>query len=242
MRVALIPTLAALVVASATASLGNWQMRRADEKAAMQASRDAALSASPLAIGAAPVDAGAVDGRRVSVSGRFSPAHTVLLDNRSRGGIAGFHVFTPLDPGPQGGGATMVLVLRGWVARDPADRMRLPMVPTPLEPVRLQGLAQATLPQALSLGPLPAPGSDDRIWQMITLQRYADWSGLPLQPFVLRQTSELDDGLARDWVQPGGDVDKHRGYAFQWYALTAATAALWLWAGWRRPSPRRGDD
>jgi surfeit locus 1 family protein len=30
-------------------------------------------------------------------------------------------------------------------------------------------------------------------------------------------------------VQPGPDVAKHRGYAFQWYALAAVAAALWIW-------------
>jgi cytochrome oxidase assembly protein ShyY1 len=25
------------------------------------------------------------------------------------------------------------------------------------------------------------------------------------------------------------DVDKHRGYALQWYSLAALSAALWLW-------------
>jgi surfeit locus 1 family protein len=242
MRVSLIPTVATLVVLSATVSLGNWQMRRAAEKEALQMQRDAALESAPLQVGASPASAADVDGRRVEVHGTFSPAHTVFLDNRTRQGIAGFHVFTPMRLGSASDPQRWVLVLRGWVAQHAADRNRLPEVPTPLEPVRVQGLAQAHLAQALSLGAVSAPGPDDRLWSLLTLQRYAQWSGLPLQPFVLRQTSELSDGLARDWVEPGGGVAKHRGYAFQWYALAAATAALWLWFALRTtPADARQD-
>jgi surfeit locus 1 family protein len=237
MRLPLIPTLAALLVVALTVSLGNWQLRRASEKHTLQAHRDAALAAPPRAVGASPVAPAEVDGHRVEVFGTFSPAHTVYLDNRTRRGIAGFHVFTPLRLEPASDPQRWVLVLRGWVARDFADRNRLPPVPTPAQAVRIQGLAHASLPQALSLGPVPAPSPDERLWSLLTLERYADWSGLPLQPFVLRQTSELGDGLERDWVQPGGDVAKHRGYAFQWYALAAAAAALWVWFGLRRPEP-----
>jgi surfeit locus 1 family protein len=237
MRLPLIPTLAALLVLALTVSLGNWQMRRAADKEALQARRDAALAAAPLRVGPSQLSPAEIDGNRVEVVGTFSPAHTVYLDNRTRGGIAGFHVFTPLRIEPAAEPQRWVLVLRGWVARDFADRNRLPPVPTPAEPVRLRGLAHATLPQALSLGPVPAPAPGERLWSLLTLERFADWSGLSLQPFVLRQTSELADGLERDWVQPGSDVAKHRGYAFQWYALAAATAALWGWFGLRRPKP-----
>jgi surfeit locus 1 family protein len=238
MRVTLVPTLAAIVVFALTLSLGNWQMRRAAEKEQLQAQRDAAMAAPPIGVGAAPVPAAQVDGRRIEVVGTLSAPHTVYLDNRTRRGIAGFHVFTPLRIESATGGERWVLVMRGWVERDIAERTRLPDVPTPTDPVRIVGLAQATLPQALSLGPIPVPGPADRLWSLLSLDRYAEWSGLALQPFVLRQTSELTDGLARDWVQPGGGVDTHRGYAFQWYALAGATLALWLWFGFRKPKPR----
>jgi surfeit locus 1 family protein len=254
MRVSLVPTIAALVVLSVTVSLGNWQMRRADEKERLQVARDEALAATPLALLPQPMPAESVDGRRVVAEGVLDAARTVYLDNRTRQGIAGFHVFTPLrivTGAPDGGTTTpsaatrvapaiesgdrWVLVMRGWVARDPTDRGNLPAVPTPSDPVRIEGLAQATLAQALMLSPAPPPAPHERLWALVTLERYAGWSGLPLQPFFVRQTSELPDGLARDWVQPGSGIDKHYGYAFQWYALAVAALALWLWFALRRP-------
>jgi len=228
-----VPTLAALAVVALTVSLGNWQMRRADEKSALQAGRDAALAAAPLRIGAGPLDVPALVGRRVTLEGVFEPRGTIFLDNRTRGGVAGFHVLTPLRIAPAAAGdpdARHVLVLRGWIARDVADRNRLPALQTPDGEVRVEGLAMSELAQPIVLGRGEAEAAPDaRIWQHLELEAYRRWSRLALQPVLVRQTSALDDGLARDWVEPGSGVEKHHGYAFQWYALAAATGLLWLW-------------
>jgi len=237
--VRLVPALAALAVIVATASLGNWQMRRAAEKQALQTQREAALSDAPIRLGSASLDASALDGRRVVGEGTFDDSRTVFLDNRTRGGVAGFHVVTPLRLDPS---ATHVLVLRGWIARDMADRTRLPPLRTPAGPVRVEGLAMATLPQPMLLGADAAPAQGERIWQHLTLQRYREWSSLAVLPVIVRQTSGLDDGLVREWAQPGSDVDKHRGYAFQWFAMTAVTAGLWLVFGYLRPGGKRPSD
>ena len=41
---------------------------------------------------------------------------------------------------------------------------------------------------------------------------------------------------ARDWPLPSAGVDKHRGYAFQWYALAATAFLFFLVTGFRRAS------
>lgn len=230
MRRSLIPSVAAALVVLLTVSLGQWQVRRADDKAAQQLARDAALAAPPVSLDAAGGSgAAALDGRRVTATGVFDAAHTVFLDNRTRNGVAGFHVLTPLrignDVRPQ-----HVLVLRGWIARDVADRERLPPLRTPTDTLRVEGLALEDLPQPIVLGSGQQQGADGgRIWQHFDLDAYRRWSGLTVMPVLVRQTSELDDALARDWAQPGSGVDRHRGYAFQWYAMAAVTAGLWLW-------------
>ncbi|HWR87335.1 MAG TPA: hypothetical protein VN277_02820, partial [Acidiferrobacterales bacterium] len=49
---------------------------------------------------------------------------------------------------------------------------------------------------------------------------------LDLQPVLVQQTSVADDALVREWERPDLGIDKHRGYALQWYALAALTAVL----------------
>ncbi len=242
------PTLAALVVVAVTVFLGNWQLRRADEKRALQVQRDAAGRDAPIDVSAAGNDAAALDGRRVRLRGRFVSEFGVFVDNRTHRGVAGFHVLSPLR---LAGSGSHVLVLRGWVASDPRERWRVPSVPTPNGEVDVEGIAQLELPRTLELGRTSAPGPGDRIWLNVDLDEYRRWSGLRVQQPIVRELAapktsagDFDDGLVRDWPQPGGDVDKHVAYAFQWYSMAALAAGLWIWfvalARWRGRS--RGED
>lgn len=228
------PALAAVLVIALTVSLGNWQMRRAGEKAALQQAQEAADRAAPRVLGAEPVAPDALDGRRVVATGRWVPQATVFLDNRTHQGRAGFQVFTPLRL--EGERPMHLLVLRGWVARDPVERTRLPAVPAQEGRVRVEGIAQARLPGALRLGSddQAREGPQGRIWQSVSLDAFAQWSSLALQPVILRQTVDSGDGLVRERPQPGEGAQRHHGYAVQWYAMAAATALLWLYFGWFR--------
>lgn len=224
-RPALLPALAALAVILLTVSLGNWQMRRAEEKRLVQQQYDATGRDAALSVSAGPLEPASLDGRPVRVRGRLLDAHTVFIDNRTRKGVAGFHVVTPVRIE---GSATHVLVMRGWVARDPRERTRLPQLPVLDGVIEVEGIGQASIPQVLELRASPVPGPGDRIWQNLDFDGFARWSGLEIQPLLVRQTSALEDGLLRDRPVAGSDVDKHRGYAFQWYAMAVATAALWI--------------
>ena len=93
--------------------------------------------------------------------------------------------------------------------------------------VELTGLVQRELPQVLELKRSPPPAPSQRIWQNLERDDYARWSGLRLQPLVIRQTEAFGAGdtLVRDWSRPVLDVDKHRGYAFQWLVRAAGSVA-----------------
>jgi cytochrome oxidase assembly protein ShyY1 len=179
------------------------------------------------------------------VQGYLLEEQSIFLDNRTRQGVAGFHVLTPmrlLPAAPDDPRGQHVLILRGWIARDVADRTRLPALRTPAGVVRIEGLGMTELAQPLLLGGEAGPGPQgSRIWQRMTLPAYAAWAKLPLQPVLIRQLSELDDGLQRDWVQPGGGADKHRAYALQWFAMAGVTALLWVVLGLRAARQRDPD-
>jgi surfeit locus 1 family protein len=213
-------------VVALTTSLGFWQLRRADEKTALQARAERARAAGPLEIGPDPWPRD-LEGRAVRLRGRFVPAGTVYIDNRTHRGVAGFHVLTPvrIDAAAQ-----HVMVLRGWVPRDPRDRTRLPAVPTPEAEVVVTGLVEARLGRTLELRESAPPGPGERLWQNYDAARYRSWSGLAIHEGVVRQDpGGVDDGLVREWRMAGNDVDKHRGYAFQWFAMAAAALAVTLY-------------
>ena len=64
--------------------------------------------------------------------------------------------------------------------------------------------------------------TEGNVWQNLTLERYRAAVSIPLQPVVIQQENEVDDGLKREWSAPDLGIDKHYGYAFQWFAMAAA--------------------
>lgn len=235
----LIPTLAMLAAVALTVSLGFWQLDRGRQKLALQEAARAALEAPPVEVRAVPMAPAEVAGRQLRARGRWLPDRAVFLDNRTHEGRIGFHVFMPLRiDGPPDGEPLHLLVQRGWVPGNPADRGRVPELATARGGQTVSGLAVLRLEQALQLGEAAPPAQRGRIWQAVSLDDYATWSGLRMQPFLLRESDETEDGIVRAWPRPGDDVAMHRGYAFQWFAMALATVAFWGWASFLR----RDDD
>ena len=133
------------------------------------------------------------------------------------------------------GSDNVVLVLRGWFPRDARDLRQLPVIPVPEGEVEIAGLVLASVGKLMQLGDTPVltPGA---IVQNLDIADLAKASRLPLQNFIMEQTSTTDDGLVRDWPVPSSGIDTHRGYAFQWYALAAAAFLFFIVTGFRRAS------
>jgi len=216
-----VPTLATVAMIALTVSLGNWQIRRGHDKEALQQRFDALGKEPPVDLGVAKVDASVLDLRRVRARGTWLPDYLVLLDNRVRHGVPGYHVFMPLQ---LEGSKLSVLVNRGWVAASP-ERSHLPDIPTPQGVVTVEGLSKAPRGKTFELAPDSSTG---KVWQNVTIERFRDASKLDLQPIVVEQTNTADDGLVREWERPEFGVEKHRGYAFQWYSLAVLTVALYV--------------
>ena len=229
-----IPFVVMLLLVALGLSLAQWQQRRAEEKIARAARLEAGNLAAPLALTAAPllpVDAEAIEYRRVTVTGHFVPAWTVYLDNRPYRGQAGFHVLTPF----QIDGSNMhVLVAQGWLPRNNADRTRIADYSTPTGTVTLQGVARLNAGHVMQLG-TATPLLPQAIVQNADIAQLAQASGLAFQPLLIEQTSPQSAKLpVRDWPAPDLGADKHRGYAFQWYALALMAFLFFVFTGCRR--------
>ena len=224
-------TATALIVAGTTFSLGQWQLRRADQKETLQAAIDARKKLPALdEIALAATKNIADDMHRTAVlRGQWQPQHTVYLDNRPMSGKTGFWVVTPLAL--QGTGQ-VILVQRGWAARNFNDRALLPKVETPAGLVTVSG----------RIAPPPSKlyafkGLDTgRLRQNIDLEGFRLETGLPLLAVSLLQTGGPGDGLLREWAAPNLGVDKHYGYAFQWFGLFGLVVGLYGWFQIVRPA------
>ncbi|WP_373992077.1 SURF1 family protein [Duganella sp. BuS-21] len=234
-RFKLIPFVATVLVVALGIQLGNWQTRRAEQKIAVQEKLAQGAQAVPVALDGAPLAADAVAWRRVTVSGEFVRHWPVYLDNRPYQGRAGFYLLMPFKIS---GSNMHVLVARGWLPRDPAVRERLPAYATPEGTVTLQGVARLNAGHVMQLG-TAAPLAPEAIVQNADPLQLAKDSGLTMQPFVLEQDGPArpsgdDTQLVRDWPAPALGVEKHQGYAFQWYALSAMAVIFFVVNGFRR--------
>jgi surfeit locus 1 family protein len=221
---------AAVAALIAAVQLGNWQSRRAESKLAHERAFKSALAEAAIDVrdGAELQPLGERLPRRVRLHGEFLHRHTVWLDNRVLEGRPGFYVVTPLRLHD----GAIVLVNRGWVARDLADPTRLPSIGTPAGTLDIEGLAVSGVPRLLEIGRADPAGAA-AIRPNLDLDEVRARLGRPVAPFVVQQVSPLDDGLTRKWEPPPSGVAKHRGYAFQWYALAVLIALLTVGLSWR---------
>ena len=179
--------------------------------------------------------------KHLRLRGHWLPDRVVYLDNRPQAGRAGFYVLMPLhidEPFDAD-----VIVNRGWLPRNSNDRTRIAPYRTPVGAVTITGVASADEPHLLELGAQP----DRRlggIWQNFDFDAYRRASGHDPLRIIVRQDrltatppppTVIDmggdaDGLDRDWPDRGdalqSQIDRHHGYAFQWFGLGASLMAL----------------
>lgn len=231
--------LAALAGVVSTLSLGLWQLRRAAYKENL-----AALMQSRAALPVLPQDALqrlAADTleshiqQRTQLRGRWLAEHTIALDNRQMRDKPGFFILTPLQ---LEGAGPVVMVQRGWLARNFLHREQLLPFQTPVDVVDVAG--------TITLGPSRLydfqAAENGRIRQNLVLADFRGERGLPLLDFMVVQQGPASDGLLRDWPAPNLGIERHYGYAFQWFSLSVLIAGLYLWFQWIRPLRRTKDD
>ena len=227
-----IPFVATVLLVALGVALGQWQERRAAAKIALQHQLAERSAAAPLVLGAQPVDGAPLEYRRVALRGAFVPGWPVFLDNRPQDGKAGFYLLMPFRIE---GSDTHVLVARGWLPRNTAEHDKLPPFTTPAGTVAIEGIVKAGMGHVMQLGTAP-PVKPGAILQNIDVAQFAAASGLTLQPFFIEQTGAAAAGelLVRDWPAPALGVEKHQGYAFQWYALALMAFLFFVITGFRR--------
>ena len=223
----------ALAAMALTASLGRWQLSRAAEKEALQAAiaerqRLPALDGASLAQALSDDQARELLHRAITLRGQWLADRTVFLDNRPMARQTGFYVLTLLR---LTGSDRVVLVQRGWAPRHQVDRSLLPPVQTPTGEVQVSGRIAAHPPRVYRLG----QEQGGAIRQNLDLDAWRAETGLPLAPVLVVQTGDASDGVQRDWPEAASGVEKHYGYAFQWFGLCTLIGLLLLWFQVVRP-------
>ena len=225
-------TAATIFTMAVTASLGFWQLDRARQKLDLQdrINQQANLPAWQTGELLQASDPLAGLHRPVQLRGQWVEAASVFLDNRQMATRNGFILVTPLR---LAGSQRTVLVQRGWVPRDFTDRSRVPTIDTPSGEVQVEGRLAPPPGKLYQLG----DAGTGAIRQNIDLNAFAQETGLDLMAVSVQQAGDSPEGLLREWPRAAVGVDKHHGYAFQWFGLCALAGLLYVW--FQFISPRR---
>jgi len=230
-------TLLVLILLPVTVSLGQWQLRRADEKRAMIAERAEHQAMPPVPLNQLPQQQSQLRYRRVELTGSFDAAHCFLLDNQVHQGRVGYEIICPFVDQPKAGqqsadqAATQtVLVSRGFIAAPPL-RTQLPVIPAVAVPVSIHGEVYLPTGEQVLLADLQATGSWPRVVQSASVEYLKSQlstslaNSLSLYPWVVRLDEDSPAVLERNWQVVNLSPDMHTGYAVQWFAM-AATLVL----------------
>jgi cytochrome oxidase assembly protein ShyY1 len=213
-------TLAVVLMVAVFFELGQWQLRRHDERRVLNAAVSASASAEPVAADQLPSD-GAAEWTVIRADGRYEPEDELLVRNRTLEGRNGFQVVTPLVTDED----LRLLVVRGWVPAGSTARETPDVPPPPVGQVSMTGRLRTseTARRALEAD---VPGQITAV----DTQAIADLLGEP----VYEQYVEL---TAQD--PPAGDVPTplpapelsygpHLAYAVQWFAFAVIAIGGWV--------------
>ncbi|MCE2679251.1 MAG: SURF1 family protein [Burkholderiales bacterium] len=207
-----------------TFNLGQWQTRRAEQKTDLENRREAAVQQAPLSLSSPQLeDPQALQFRHVLLEGEFIAHAWVALDNRQHKAAPAVSLIQAFRVQP---GGFVVVVDRGLLLRDPASPRALPAIPENLGQVRIEGLILDRFPRSAELWGLKVKDASSihrngREWSNFDMNLFASEYSLEVGNFVVQQLSDTQDGLKRVPPQWSSEVGKHKGYAFQWYSLTA---------------------
>jgi surfeit locus 1 family protein len=212
-----VPPLAAVGLVALFATLGLWQLDRAEQKRAVEAAfTDSGERLIVAGDAAYPLY------QPLTATGRYLDERQFLIDNMILDGRLGYFVVTPFE---YERGGPLLLVNRGWVAKDSAEDVQ----------AALQTAGGDTGETTVNgrAGQLPRVGI--RAGEVFTGEpgwpRTANWPALDdlaaalerdVLPFVLLADPETGSKLLRRWEPRQAGPMRHIGYALQWFALAAA--------------------
>jgi len=216
----------AVVMVFGMLRLGVWQLDRAAEKQALldqvqQRAASPAQTPDQLLRSINPENwSDRLRFQAIKVRGRYLADRSVLIDNQVVNSKGGYQVITPMQID---GVKPLIMVSRGWLAAG-ATRQELPVFDTPNDWVEVEG--RLNLPPAQP--PLWKEGfavNEGAVWQYLPIAEYAAQIGAQVLPLMVELAPENAGtaGLTVHWQAIDDQwVAKHKGYAFQWFAMAIA--------------------
>lgn len=201
--------------------LGMWQLARHNERSSLDDALERRLTQPVVPFeelsAETAASTSAMEYRLVSLRGSYVVEEEVILQARSRDGISGHEVLTPLVLAD----GSAVVVNRGWVPIDTEGPPVLEATP-PSGTVEVTGFVRQTQVRS-GLGPIDAADGTLQRISRADVARLQAQSELPLRNVWVQLASQdpaqLDLPRVVDPPQPG-DGPPHLAYAVQWFVFT----------------------
>lgn len=221
-----VPTLAVVLLCPMLASLGFWQLDRADVKRRIAADFDSGSAAVALdRETAADAVANLPRYQRVEIEGSYESGRQFLLDNMTHGGVAGYHVLTPLVVD---GSDLRVLVNRGWIPKSFGTTLP-PSIEVDEDRRQVTGRITRLPRPGIELQGAPPPLPEwPRTVQFPMMNELAEALDSPLAARMVLLDADQDDGYVREWSPAEFGPERHVGYALQWFAMSATVLILYV--------------
>ncbi|KAF1030435.1 MAG: hypothetical protein GAK37_01351 [Pseudomonas sp.] len=224
-RPGLAPTGVVLVLLPVLVCLGFWQLSRGHEKQRLLDSYAERRAAEPMSTVQLVATADPAL-RRVHLRGQFDAGHSVLLDNRMRGGRAGVELLQPFHDQAS---CLWLLLNRGWLPWP--DRRTPPVFATPGQVLNLDAWVYVAPGETFQLHADPANTTWPKL--LTALHPAALWAELGRNGFAYEVRAEAGPATYEtNWPVVAMGPEKHVGYAVQWFAMAVALLGLYLYLGW----------
>ena len=215
MRAQILITLILLACCALFASLGYWQMTRADGKRGIEEQLAASYASAPSELGAQ-----AAPFSRIRAHGQFNPQFQFLIENRVHSGQPGYEVIQAFDTA----NGLRLLVDRGWTGANTG------IARPPSEEVEVIGLllpdfgVGVTFEAELTKKPIKAWPAHLQTLDLETMTRMSDAN----IPHMLKLRNGEPGALSvQAFELPMGSA-RHTAYAVQWFGLALAALIIWI--------------
>ncbi|KAJ7631161.1 SURF1 family-domain-containing protein [Roridomyces roridus] len=214
-----------------TFGLGTWQLQRLQWKVALIDELEEKLQLPPLSL-PKRINISAIPEfvfRKVYLQGKWDHAHSMLVGPRTREGVHGNNVVTPLVR--QDG--TTVIVDRGFISNE----FNLDSIPQDNGPVEFLGMLRTTQ-ERNTFTPDNKPDSGEWYWKDLDgMAEYAGGASANVQPVLVEQIFEGHEGEASTRLNKGIPVGRparvdlrnaHLSYVITWYSLALFTSIMFV--------------
>ena len=201
-------------------SLGFWQLDRADEKRAIEGQIDSANSGDVKLIDSAEFLKDK-EYYHVRLQGSYVGDKQFIYDNQIVDQISGYYVLTPLV---LKGDSKAVLINRGFI---PWNGRRDKLADIDIGEKLTEVKVQISKPvKRMELEASELTGDFPVLIQALDLDEMSTIASLDFASVIGLLSPESDNGFVRQWEPYTGSIERHIGYAIQWFLMALVLAFI----------------